>query len=94
MYNDSINGRSRDSLRSSSLWTVDKLMANSPKKYQASLLDTPQSYPDNSPAAGKTTADQVMSCRGMEAGRLVLILRRLGIFPGRHRDRNSERGLS
>ena len=61
--NDSINGEPRQ-LTQLKLMDRDKLMANSPKKYQGIIAGTPQSYPDNSPAAGKTTADQVMVVEG------------------------------
>ncbi len=41
-----------------------KLMANSPKDAQGIIANTPQSYPDNAPDAGRTTADQIMVVEG------------------------------
>lgn len=61
--NDSINGEPQQMLQLK-LMDRDKLIANSPRKAAATIKDTPQSYPDNSPDAGRTTADQVMVVEG------------------------------
>lgn len=61
--NDSINGEPQQ-LVQLKLMDRDKLMANSPKKSQGIIAGTPQSYPDNAPDSGRTTADQVMVVEG------------------------------
>lgn len=61
--NDSINGEPQQLLQLK-LMDREKLMANSPKKAQGIIEGTPQSYPDNSPDSGRTTADQVMVVEG------------------------------
>lgn len=61
--NDSLNGEPRQLIQLK-LVDRDKLMANSPKKAQGIIAGTPQSYPDNSPDSGRTTADQVMVVEG------------------------------
>lgn len=61
--NDSLNGEPQQMLQ---LKLVDrnKLMANSPKAARTLIANTPQSYPDNAPDVGRTTADQVMVVEG------------------------------
>lgn len=61
--NDSINGEPQQMLQLK-LMDRDKLVANSPKKAKTIIEDTPQSYPDNAPDSGRTTADQVMVVEG------------------------------
>lgn len=56
--NDSINGDPQQ-LYQLALMDRDKLIANNPKKADM-IAGTPQSYPDNAPDSGRTTADQVM----------------------------------
>lgn len=57
--NDSLNGDPQQLIQ---LKLVDreKFMANNPKK-QKVIAATPQSYPDNAPDTGRTTADQIMA---------------------------------
>jgi hypothetical protein len=79
--NDAINGEPQ-ALYQLKLVDREKLISQHPKK-EGIIDDTPQSYPDNSPDSGKTTADQVMVVEGWklpsgpdkEAP---------GYFPGRH----------
>lgn len=61
--NDAINGEPQQLIQLK-LMDRDKLMANSPKKAERVIAGTPQSYPDNSPDTGRTTADQVMVVEG------------------------------
>lgn len=61
--NDALNGEPRQ-LMQLKLMDRDKLMANSPKQAKSIIANTPQSYPDNSPDSGRTTADQVMVVEG------------------------------
>lgn len=61
--NDSINGEPQQ-LVQLKLMDRAKLMANSPKKAGRIIEGTPNSYPDNSPDTGRTTADQVMVVEG------------------------------
>ena len=61
--NDALNGEPRQ-LTQLKLMDRDKLMANSPAKAKGLIANTPQSYPDNSPDTGRTTADQVMVVEG------------------------------
>lgn len=61
--NDSLNGEPQ-TLYQLKLVDRGRLMANSPKKSEGIILDTPNSYPDNSPDSGRTTADQVMVVEG------------------------------
>lgn len=61
--NDSINGEPQQ-LTQLKLMDRDKLSANSPKEARGIIANTPQSYPDNSPDSGRTTADQVMVVEG------------------------------
>lgn len=80
--NDALNGEPQQMVQLK-LMDRSKLMANSEKKYQSVIKSTPNSYPDNSPETGRTTADQVMVVEGwklpsgpdMEAP---------GYIPGRH----------
>jgi hypothetical protein len=60
--NDSLNGDPQQLLQ---LKLVDreKLMANN-RKAKEVIATTPQSYPDNAPDSGRTTADQVMVVEG------------------------------
>ncbi len=60
--NDSINGEPQQLLQLK-LMDRDKLMANNPKAKKV-IESTPQSYPDNAPDSGRTTADQVMVVEG------------------------------
>jgi hypothetical protein len=61
--NDSLNGEPQQLIQLK-LMDRDKLVANSPKKSKKIIENTPQSYPDNSPDSGRTTADQVMVVEG------------------------------
>lgn len=61
--NDAINGEPQQMVQIK-LMDRDKLMANSAKKAAKIIEDTPQSYPDNSPDSGRTTADQIMVVEG------------------------------
>lgn len=61
--NDSINGDPQQLIQLK-LMDRDKLLANSPKKAEKIIEGTPQSYPDNAPDAGRTTADQIMVVEG------------------------------
>lgn len=61
--NDALNGTPQQLIQLK-LMDRDKLIANSPKKYAAVIAGTPQSYPDNSPDTGRTTADQIMVVEG------------------------------
>lgn len=61
--NDSINGDPQQMIQLK-LMDRDKLLANSVKKVAKIIEGTPQSYPDNAPDAGRTTADQVMVVEG------------------------------
>ena len=60
--NDSLNGEPRQLLQLK-LVDRDKLMANNPKA-KAIIAMAPQSYPDNTPDSGRTTADQIMVVEG------------------------------
>lgn len=60
--NDSLDGDPQ-SLIELMLMDREKLLANNPKSKDI-IADTPQSYPDNSPDSGRTTADQVMVVEG------------------------------
>lgn len=61
--NDALNGDPQ-SLYQLKLVDRDRLMANSPRDAQKVIANTPQSYPDNSPDSGYTTADQVLVVEG------------------------------
>jgi hypothetical protein len=62
--NDGLNGDPQQ-LIELMLVDRDKLMANNrDKKAKAVISGTPQSYPDNAPDSGRTTADQVMVVEG------------------------------
>ncbi len=61
--NDAINGDPQ-SLIQIALMNRDKLLANSPKKAGKVIEAAPQSFPDNSPDTGNTTADQIMVVEG------------------------------
>lgn len=61
--NDSINGEPQQLIQLK-LMDRDKLLANSSKKAEKVIEGTPQSYPDNAPDSGRTTADQVMVVEG------------------------------
>ncbi len=56
--NDSLNGEPQ-TLFQLKLVDRDRLLAQNPKMKRI-VLETPQSYPDNNPDSGRTTADQVM----------------------------------
>ncbi len=60
--NDSINGDPQQ-LYQLKLMDRQKLLSQNPKKEEI-IENTPQSYPDNSPDSGRTTADQVMVVEG------------------------------
>ena len=79
--NDALNGEPQQLIQLK-LMDRDKLAANNPKA--AGIIDaTPQSYPDNSPDSGRTTADQVMV---FEAWKLPSgdDQKAPGYIPGRH----------
>lgn len=61
--NDAINGDPQQMIQLK-LMDRDRLLANSSKKAEAVIEGTPQSYPDNAPDTGRTTADQVMVVEG------------------------------
>lgn len=61
--NDALNGEPQQLIQLK-LMDRDKLLANSPKDAKAIIANTPQSYPDNSPDSGRTTADQIMVVEG------------------------------
>jgi hypothetical protein len=61
--NDALNGTPQNLIQLQ-LMDRDKLMAVSPKKVQDIIKGTPQSYPDNAPSTGRTTADQIMVVEG------------------------------
>lgn len=56
--NDSLNGDPQ-TLYQLKLVDRDKFLANYPEE-KRTIIDTPQSYPDNAPETGRTTADQIM----------------------------------
>lgn len=60
--NDAVNGDPQQ-LYQLKLMDREKLISMYPKK-EGMLEDTPQSYPDNSPDSGRTTADQIMVVEG------------------------------
>ncbi len=60
--NDSLNGDPQQLIQLK-LVDRDKLMANNPKA-KGIIAETEQSYPDNAPDSGRTTADQVMVVEG------------------------------
>lgn len=60
--NDSLNGQPQQMVQLK-LVDRDKLMANNPK-YAKVIAQTPQSYPDNAPDSGRTTADQILIAEG------------------------------
>lgn len=60
--NDCINGDPQQ-MYQLKLMNRDKLISMYPKK-EGMLENTPQSYPDNSPDSGRSTADQVMVVEG------------------------------
>lgn len=60
--NDALNG-SPQQMMQLKIMDRDKLLAQNPK-YKKEIMSTPQSYPDNSPDSGRTTADQVMVVEG------------------------------
>lgn len=61
--NDALNGEPQQLIQLK-IMDRDKLMANSPKAAEGIIAQTPQSYPDNAPDSGRTTADQVMVVEG------------------------------
>lgn len=79
--NDSINGDPQQ-LYQLKLMDRDKLIANNPKSAEI-IAGAPQSYPDNAPDSGRTTADQVMV---VEAWKLPSgpDPKARGYIPGRH----------
>lgn len=60
--NDSLNGTPQQ-MYQMKLVDRDKLIANNPKEMMV-IEETPQSFPDNAPDSGRTTADQVMVIEG------------------------------
>lgn len=60
--NDSLNGEPQQLIQLK-LVDRDKLLANNPKA-KSIISETPQSYPDNAPDTGRTTADQIMVVEG------------------------------
>lgn len=60
--NDSINGEPQQ-MYQLKLMDREKLISMYPKK-EGVIEDTPQSYPDNAPDSGRTTANQVMVVEG------------------------------
>lgn len=60
--NECLNGDPQ-TLYQLKLMDRDKLLANNPKK-KTVIGETPQSYPDNAPDSGRTTADQVLVVEG------------------------------
>jgi hypothetical protein len=79
--NDAINGTPQ-TLYQLKLMDREKLIAYYPKK-EGIIEDTPQSYPDNSPDSGRSTADQVMVVEGwkLPSGPDKMAP---GYYPGRH----------
>lgn len=79
--NDSLNGEPQQ-LYQVKLVDRDRFIANNPKK-RGIIAETPQSYPDNAPDAGRTTADQIMV---VEAWKLPSSddPEAPGYMPGRH----------
>jgi hypothetical protein len=61
--NDSINGNPQQLIQLKLMDRV-KLLANAPKAARKDIIDTPQSYPDNSPDSGRTVGDQVLVVEG------------------------------
>ena len=61
--NDSLNGDPQQ-LVQLKLMDRDKLLALSPKKVAKVIEGTPNSYPDNAPDTGRTTADQILVVEG------------------------------
>lgn len=61
--NDSIDGEPQQLIQLC-LMDRNKLLANNDKKAAKVIEGTPQSYPDNAPDSGRTTADQVMVVEG------------------------------
>ena len=79
--NDSINGHPQQLLQLK-LVDRDKFMSMHPKKSDV-IENTPQSYPDNAPDSGRTTADQIMAVEGwkLPSGPDPMAA---GYIPGRH----------
>lgn len=62
--NDALNGNPQQLIQLK-LVDRDRILANTAnKKAQKVIEDTPQSYPDNAPDTGRTTADQIMVVEG------------------------------
>lgn len=61
--NDAINGDPQQLIQLK-LMDRAKLIAQSPRKAEEIIANTPQSYPDNSPDSGRTASDQVMVVEG------------------------------
>jgi len=80
--NDSINGHP-EQLIQLKLMDREKLLANSPKKAQDVIANTPNSYPDNAGDTGRTVADQIMVVEGwrLPSGS---DMESPGYIPGRH----------
>lgn len=60
--NDSLNGEPQQMIQLM-LMDRDKLLSKNPDE-KSVIIETPQSYPDNAPDSGRTTADQVMVVEG------------------------------
>jgi len=80
--NDAINGTPQQLIQLK-LMDRDKLLANAPAKAEKIIEGTPQSYPDNAPDSGRTTADQVMVVEGWKLASGP-DKDALGYIPGRH----------
>lgn len=80
--NDSINGEPQQLIQLK-LMDRDKLLAASPRSAKEVILQTPNSYPDNSTDSGRTASDQVMV---VEAWRLPNSSDKesANYIPGRH----------
>lgn len=79
--NDSLNGEPRQLIQLK-LVDRDKLMANNPKA-KGTIAQAPQSYPDNAPDSGRTTADQIMVVEGWKLASGP-DPEQPGYIPGRH----------
>lgn len=82
--NDAINGEPQQ-LVQLKLMDRAKLLAQSPKKFKDLILNTPQSYPDNSPDSGRTVGDQVLVVEGWRLPQGHKIDDKTELYiPGRH----------
>lgn len=82
--NDAINGEPQQLIQLK-LMDRSKLLAQSPKKFADLILNTPQSYPDNSSDAGRTVGDQVLVVEGWRLPQGHKIDEKTEFYiPGRH----------